>query len=608
MKKRRTLPIFQKSLAEFLRPFKKLMGSEWAEKNTWFSPEDSATRQRYSTINYPFQKEIIDAMTSIEYEQVVFMASSQVGKTILERIVIGYYIDQDPCPMLMVQPTLAMAEAFSKDRFMPFIRDSPVLRNKITDKARDGNSTIFHKIFDGGQLTITGANSPASLASRPIRIIQFDEIDRYDLNIGGEGDPISLGFARARRFWNRKINLVSTPGLSTTSRISREFEKSDKRFFHVPCPHCGVYQRLIWKNIRWTDSNPETTQYYCSDCGQGISERHKSKMIKNGKWVKTAQSKIAGFHISELYILDTSWESLVEDWLKINKDKNQLQVFINTRLGETFDDRGEAPDFLILYGKREFYLSVPDDVLFLTAAVDVQADRIEVETRGWGRTQSWSIDHSIFFGDTSSQEVYKNLENLLDKNFDGLKIRALGIDTGYNTHAVYFWAARQDSTRVFAMKGQTLDSIIGLPKAVDINYQGRKISNGLKLWGINSSILKSELYSKLQLTDKNAPGYVHFPDYPEEYFAQLVSEVLTTKTVNGRRRYNWEKTRERNEALDLAIYNRAVAIILGIEKLNNSDWVRMEELKNLQKNKQGSNIFVQNKQNRRIVHNRPKND
>jgi len=586
----------RKSSAKKLKPPKNLRGSEWALENAWFSAEDTVTKQKYSYSRFPYQREILDAMTDPAIERVVVKSSSQIGKTIMQRCTQGFFIDQEPSPMLMIQPTLTMAEAYSKDRLAPFIRDTPALCDKIKDpRARDSGNTLLHKRFPGGHITMAGANSPASLASRPIRVVFFDEVDRYPLSAGTEGDPLELGVARTRRFWNRKIIIVSTPTITGISRIDFEFDKSDKRFFSVPCPSCNHEQVLIFKNLKWNYDKKKdrfkSVYYECENCSHAIGEIEKIDMIRKGRFIKTQNSLIVGFHVSELYILDTTWEELIRDFLKSKDRRELLQVFINTRLGETFDDYGEAPDYkhIMLRANEHNRNEIDERVIFLTAAVDVQNDRIEYEVRGWGRNlESWSIDYQVEMGDTADQKVFSKLDELLQKTWlhpKGalLKIAGLGIDTGgKNTQSVYAWCRRKQPEKVFPLKGMALDNPVGIPKAVDVTYKGKKIQRGLKVWGVGSSILKSELYNNLRLQvnseDTGFPsGFIHFPAYDEDYFKQLTAEVLNVKIVKGRKRMEWEQIRKRNEALDIAVYNRAASIILGIDRMSPAAWDKAEK-------------------------------
>ena len=196
------------------------------------------------------------------------MKSAQVGATELLNNVVGYFIDQDPSPILVLQPTISMSQAWSKDRLAPMLRDTPALHGVVNDpKARNSGNTLLHKTFPGGHITIAGANSPAGLASRPIRVLLADEISRYPVSAGTEGDPVNLARVRTKTFWNRKILMTSTPTVKGACRVEMEFEESDKRYFFIPCPHCKHSQRLVWSNVQWPKGEPEKAKYCCEECG-----------------------------------------------------------------------------------------------------------------------------------------------------------------------------------------------------------------------------------------------------------------------------------------------------------------------------------------------------
>lgn len=591
-----------------LRPPKQMSGSEWALENVWFSAEDHVSKERYNYTRFPFQREILDAMCSPHIEEVVLMACSQIGKTVMQRITQGYFIDQDPAPMLMVQPTITLAESYSKDRFDPFARDTAVVGEKVGQPGEHGNK-VLHKQFPGGHLTLAGANSAASLASRPIRVLNIDEPDRYALNVSDEGDPIELASARTRRFWNRKKIYTSSPTFEQVSKINALFQRSDQRFFFVPCPKCKKMQPLAFSKkhsktmahitnlgeLKW-GPNGSNVHYECGFCAHKIREKDRFDMVSKGKYKATNKAALkgdtiaTGFHMNELYILDTPWAELVKAFFEAKKKREKLQVLVNTRFGETFDDLGEAPDYVHIYARRDKYLrsTVPPGVLFLTAGADVQNDRIEVELRGWGREEeSWSIEHYIFMGATKEQKVFEKVDELLARSWKHpkgglLKIKGLAIDTGgQTTQSVYWWCRQKQAERVFGIKGATQDVVVNIPRAVDVQYQGKKILNGLKLWSIGVSILKSALYDNLRLKrnkDKTYPaGYIHFPaDYSEEYFKQLTAESLNVVERKAGKVLMWEKIRDRNEALDMAVYARAAAIIQGIERLTEDDWAALE--------------------------------
>jgi len=505
--------------------------------------------------------------------------------------IIGYHIHHDPAPILLVQPTLEMAEAFSKDRLAPMIRDTPALHGKVKDaRARDSGNTLLHKVFPGGHITMAGANSAASLASRPIRVVLCDEVDRYPFSAGTEGDPVKLAQKRSTTFYNRKTVLVSTPTIEGASRIDQAYQESDQRLYHVPCPLCEVPQPLIFEQIKWEKDEkgaPANVRYACAHCHGEFDDSKKDWMLLNGKWIAQAPFKgIAGFHLSELYSPWRKWEDTVAEFLEAKKSNETLKVWVNTALGETWKEKGDAPEWKRLYERREQYPKnrLPTQVLFVTAGVDVQSNRLEVEIVGWGRDkQSWSIDYRTISGDTATPEPWKELDNLLMEEWPhergtSLPIRMMAVDSGFNTQHVYNWARRHPVTRVMAVKGVDRASVLlGQPSAVDVSIKGVRIRRGFQVWTVCVGMAKSELYSWLRLEkpigdEPYPPGYCHLPEYATEYFEQLTAETQVARVFKGFKRYEWVKTRERNEALDVRIYSRAAASRVGLDRLSPAKW------------------------------------
>lgn len=522
----------------------------------------------------------MDAVTDPATHTVVVMSSAQVGKTELILNTVGYFIDQDPSPILLVQPTVEMAQAWSKDRLAPMLRDTPALRGKVKDpRSRDSGNTMLHKTFPGGHITMGGANSPAGLASRPIRVVLLDEVDRYPPSAGSEGDPVRLALKRSTTFWNRKAVLTSTPTIEGRSRIQRAFEDSDKRLYHVPCPDCAHPQVLRWQQVKWTGDDPETAGYVCEDCGSVWNDAQRWRAIKAGEWVATASfAGTAGFWLSELY---SPWKSLAEtvrDFLTAKNDPVQLQTFVNTALGETWREQGEAPEWQRLLERREAYRKPPASVMFLTAGADVQKDRIELHVWGWGvGKESWLLSAVVLPGDTSRAEVWEALTAAIGGTWeteDGrtLPLLRVAVDSGYATSEVYAWARRQAPGRVMVVKGFDQSSaIVGQPRAVDVTHRGKRLARGIKVWPVGSSIIKSETYGWLRMDrpagDDPAPGFVHLPtSVDDEFCKQLTAEALVTRIVKGYRRPEWQKTRDRNEALDCRVYARAAAAALGLDR------------------------------------------
>jgi phage terminase large subunit GpA-like protein len=593
---------YSESFNAGLRPDPELLVSEWADEFRVLSKTASSEPGRWRTERTPYLKEIMDCLSPYSnYEKVVFMKGAQVGGTECGNNWIGYVIDKAPGPMLVVQPTVEMGKRWSKGRLAPLIEDSPNLRGKVKDpRSRDSGNTVQSKEFPGGVIVVTGANSAVGLRSMPVRYLFLDEIDAYPGDVDGEGDPVSLAIQRTSTFTRRKILLVSTPTIQGLSRIEQEFEVSDKRYFHVPCPFCGHYQKLVWSQIKW-NIDPTKTYYECESCGKHIQNHHKTEMLENGKWIaENPDSRVAGFHLSSLYspVGWFSWAQAVQNFLESKDNEQLLKVWVNTTLGETWVDKGEAPDWERLFERRENYKIgvVPSGGLILTAGVDVQKDRIECEIVAWGSDkQSWSVDYKVIDCNPAKPEGWRTLDEILETTFESedgqfRKISMLAIDSGYATQEVYNWVRSKPTNQVMAIKGQggpganSAKALVplGYPTKVDINQRGTKIKKGVKLWPVGVSILKSELYNTLKLQridEKYPPGYAHFPMYNPEYFKQLTAEQLVTKIHKGYPKSEWQKMRERNEALDCRIYARAAAIAIGIDRWSEQKWDSLKSTK-----------------------------
>ena len=569
-------------------PEPELLVSEWADKFRVLSQTASSEPGRFRTSRTPYLRGIMDALSSSSpVEKVVFMKGAQIGGTEAGNNWIGYIIDKAPGPLLVVQPTVEMGKRWSKGRLAPLIDDTPCLAGKVKDpRSRDSGNTVQSKEFPGGIVVVTGANSAVGLRSMPVRYLFLDEIDAYPGDVDGEGDPVSLAIQRTATFARRKILLVSTPTIQGISRIEKEFESSNKQYFWVPCVHCGEYQVLKWAQVKW-DEEPMNAWYQCISCENRIENHQKSEMLERGEWraVNSDVTTVSGFHLSSLYSPQGwfSWGSAAQAFIEAKKDEQMLKVWVNTTLGETWVDKGEAPDWQRLFERREDYTIgvVPKGGLVVTAGVDVQKDRIELEIVAWGKNQeSWSVDYIVLDGEPSDSKVWAKLTKILNSSLsseDGINrpISMLAIDAGFATQEVYHWVRQQYSNRVMAVKG--LDKALvplGTPKKVDVSHRGQTLKRGVKLWPVGVSILKSELYQRLKLKkteDETPDGYCHHPKYDPEYFKQLTAEQLVTKTVKGYPKREWQKLRDRNEALDCRVYARSAAIALGVDRSNRLD-------------------------------------
>ena len=554
-----------------MAPPPKLTVSQWADQYRQLSSEASAEPGKWHTDRAPYQRAIMDALCDMQVETVVIMSSAQIGKTEIINNIIGYHIHLDPSPILLLQPTLEMAEAWSKDRFAPMLRDTTVLHGVVKDpRSRDSGNTLLHKRFPGGHITMAGANSPASLASRPIRLVLCDEVDRYPVSAGTEGDPVSLAKKRTTTFWNRKLMLTSTPTIKGASRIAAAFEQSDERHYHVPCLHCGEYQTLKWGQVKWESNEeghkPETAVYVCEHNGCIISESERARMVKAGRWIAQKPfTNIAGFHINELYSPWVTLAQMAVDFLRAKKLPETLKTWVNTSLGEPWEEDGETLDADVLLQRKESWgADAPEPVVLVTAGVDVQGDRLEIEVKGWGiGEECWSLDYRVFYGDPAQSSVWQELDAYLLTSIRSklgvhLNIACVCVDSGgHHTQAVYEFCGARAVRGVFAIKGisQTAKPLVGRPSKNN-RYK-------LRLYPIGTDTAKEVIYSRLRITEPGA-GYFHFPlERDREYFLQLTGEKQITRFAKGASKREWIKTRTRNEALDCTVYALAAFKLLN---------------------------------------------
>lgn len=562
------MDLFRRIIKGFNPPLD-LSVSKWADKYRYLSSEDSVEVGKWSTDRTPYLRRILDCVTDPEVQEASIMASAQVGKTVAILNIIGRYMHLDPCPILMVQPTVEMAKTFSKDRMTPMIRDTPVLKDLVKDsRTRDSGNTVMQKRFPGGHVTFVGANSPASLASRPIRIVLSDEVDRFPKSAGEEGDPLKLAEKRTTTFWNRKHVRVSTPTIKNHSKIEELYNLSSQERWNIPCPSCGEYQVYDWERIKWGDGIDGVVME-CLSCGAiHLEKEWKSKNQLNGKWIAKYPERLhKGFHLNEMASPFKTWEEIVRDYLESKDNTEKLKVWTNTSLGETWEEEvGDKIDYQALYDKRIPYAAeVPDDVLILTAGVDVQDDRLEIEVVGWGLGEkSYGIGYEKFMGNPAKDKVWGDLENYLKRDFKYLDGETIGIintciDTGgHHTKRTYdFIAPRQNTLRVYGIKGRGGD---GVPI---INKARKDKSNRIDLIPLGVNALKDLIYSRLKI--ESGPGTCYFPsnlnrNYDLRYFMGLTAEAKDIK--DGK--IIWKKIRERNEPLDLRNYATAAFALLRI--------------------------------------------
>jgi phage terminase large subunit GpA-like protein len=465
------------------------------------------------------------------------------------------------------------ARRFSRQRLDPMIATTPVLQDLVREaRSRDGGNSLLIKEFPGGVLFLTGSNSATGVKSMPIRWLFCDEIDEYPGDVDGQGDPIALAEKRTTGplYSRRKVFLVSTPTIKGISRIEREFLASDQRRFFVPCPECGQFDWMRWENIRWRDDDPKTAALVCVHCGVLIEERFKTQMLSQGQWRPTAKGngETIGFHLSSLYspLGWLPWSANVAEFLAAKEDPMRLKNWINSALGETWEERGETvnPDSLLARAER-YEAEVPSGVGILVASVDVQGDRLESAVKGYGAAEeSWLIAFSQFHGDPGRDQVWLELDRFLRTEFthksgQRVPIACVAVDSGgHHSEQVYRFCRARLSRRVFAVRGgsERGKPLVGRPS--DHNrYRA-------KLFTLCVDTGKEIVYSRFRIGTLG-PGYCHLPEWiDEEYIAQLTAEKAIRKWVKNRGTVReWVKIRERNEALDLEVYCLAALYILG---------------------------------------------
>lgn len=584
-----------------LKPLPKTSVSNWADNHRMLSSGISAEPGKWKTSRAPYQKDIMNAFTEPGIHRVVVKSSSQIGKSDMMNNVIGRFAHLDPCAIMMIQPTIDMAQDYSKTRIAPMIRDTKVLNNLFYDvKSRDANNTILSKVFPGGRLIMCGANSPAGLASRPIRILLADEVDRFPDSAGTEGDPVDLAAKRMTTFWNSCMGLFSTPTNEGSSRIDEEYLAGTQEEWQHKCPNCGEYHLLRhidmtvdYKEIK-TPSGKKTVivndvKWRCPHCGFSFSEKEMKQTPQKyiSRNVDALKNGIRSFFVNGFTSPWMTWSKIMREWLEAKGDPEREKVIMNTVFGESYKQKGAFEDEQIFLRRRESYgAELPNGVLLLTAAIDTQDNRLEYEVVGWGKEEEcWGIRKGIVLGAPNQARTWKEIDNILDKTYHfadgkGLKVVRTFIDSGgHYTSDVYNYCQKNFHKQRFAIKGR------GGP-GIPLIYKIAKANNAkapLILLGVDDG--KQQIMDRLSI-DSPGPLYFHFPQdegikelsnrgYDDLYFKGIISEHKKVYKRNGVLREVWETTKNvRNEPLDLRNYN------LACMKSLKPDWDKLEMLVN----------------------------
>jgi len=601
--------IYIQAFKRGLKPDPALTITEWSDKYRYLAGEGAAEPGRYRSSRVPYLIEPMNELSpSSDTQEVVIIKPTQVGCTELANNFIMCIAHLYPGPCLFVLPTVDMAEDHSKTKVTPSLEHMICLKDIIKPiRSKDSNNTILRKAFPGGSWTFCGANSPTSMRSKSIRYLIMDDLDEFKKDVGGkeggQGYSIDLFMKRTDSYGRKKKVLkISTPTVKELSNIEIEYKKSSQGKYHVPCPHCGGFQYLEWGGkdckygIKFTHNEDKVILdicYVCKHCGKRIDESEKSKMLENGHYVhKYPDRKIRGFKINSLYSPSgwVSWSQIATEFLDINKDREKLKVFVNTRLAETFDEGGDQPDWVFLTKRAEPYdmISIPSEVRFITMGTDTQDDRLISVIRGWGKyEQSWLVYWGELFGDPDQDEVWQQHDKLLNRAYeraDGAKLYIISaaIDSGgHRTQAVYRYC-RTRAPRVMCIKGaSTLGKpLVNRPTAQDVTWGGQLIKGGVQLWTLGTDTAKSLIYNRLKQEDKQSAGYYHFPiGLTDEYYMQFTAEKMVTRySSKGFPISEYIKTRHRNDVLDAEIYAYCAAIRAGMAFM---DWAKEDINKNI---------------------------
>jgi phage terminase large subunit GpA-like protein len=573
-----------------MKPPESLTVSQWADRKRRLSQECSAEPGPWRTSRTPYLREIMDAFSDTKVRRIVFVSSSQIGKSELENNIIGYIIDEDPGSILFIHPTSVDAKEYSKLRIAPMIRDCKTLRSKVApSKSRDSANTILQKSYPGGLLTMCGSTEAHSLASKPIRYVIGDERDRWAKSAGNEGDPWSLAMARQITFYNAKAVEVSTPTVKGASAIEASFLEGTMERWNVQCPHCHDYNDIKFSDIRY-EYDTETIHgkkhyavteiwYNCPACAC-VSAEHEIKK-QHAKWVPenpgAIKRGVRSFWLNSFVSPWAAWESTVLEYLYAIGSSEKLQVVYNTRFGQLWEHRGDLEDEESLMGRREEYTAeLPDGVLVLTAGVDTQDDRLEYEVVGHGHFgETWGIEKKIIMGRPDEPDVWAKLDDVLERlyrfeNGVGLRVSITFVDEGgHFTQDVRLQCRARLGKKVFAVKGRGGPNVpyTSPPKKVKIVVKKTQIGTCWQ-YEIGVDAGKQIIMDNLKVQTAGS-RYCHFPkndDYGAKYFAGLLSETLVYK--QGRKQpWVWEiiPGHERNEPLDCRNYANAAFKALPVD-------------------------------------------
>jgi phage terminase large subunit GpA-like protein len=593
--------VVRPAFARGLMPDPNMTVDAWADRYM-IIPKGSGANEsgKYRTSRTPHAREVMLALSDSHWCKVVaLMGASQMLKT---QVGLNWFcstVHQSPANFLWVLPTGKLAKRTST-RVSKTIAAVPEVRERVAaPRSRDSVNTQETKEYIGGAVHIVTAGAAANLSEIPARRVLFDEVDRAKANVGGEGDPVALTRSRQTSFErNRKSYFPSSPTTTDESIINVLFLKGTQQEALAECPHCGHAQPLVFERLQQDDAGRAIYPCAADDCGAFMFETDKNRMFARGLWSDgvAGDGETVSFTINAMFapLGWITWNSLLAEYRaareKLDEGSEELMiVFYNTRLARCWERKKEQTKASELMARAEEYKlgTVPRAGLILVATVDTQPDRLEVKVVAWGEgMEGHIVDYQILIGPPSEQKVWDDLDIVLLGEYPHaggrkLPIGAAFIDSGgANTHDVYNFTRTRQHRQIFAIKGHSYlnKPILGAkPSLVDVNWMGKIMPQGAKLWMIGTDTAKDYLAARYHLI--RGPGAIHFPaDLPKEYYEQLTAEYCITKYKRGRKVRVWEKKKsDRNEAGDLMVYSVACAHYLGLHKKTAAQWQKVRE-------------------------------
>lgn len=569
--------IMSAAIARAMRPRERLTVSQWADKHRILSSKQAGETGRWRTSRNPMLREIMDALSAHSaVREIVVMKSSQVGITEMSVNWIGYIIEHAHYPAMVLMPTLESRDTWKVQKLNPLLTETECVRIILGGiRSRDAANSKDMIDYPGGILFLAGGNSPNSYAQKSVRFLMLDDLDRFPSAVGDEGDPVELARSRVKAFPRHKILLASTPTIKGASLIEREFDAGDQRRYHVACPHCGERQVLRWSNVR-ADLQTRAAWYVCEHNGCVIEEHHKPAMLAGGVWVadKPEVRDRRSYHISAIYApigLGPSWLDLMQQFKRVHSDPAQLKTFINTNLGESWEDQTHKlkPHELARRMENIELRAIPPGCLAITAGIDTQDEWLAVTLLGWGEHHLWILDWTALQGDTTKPEVWDRLQDYLHATLTNsfgkpMRIRAAAIDSrGHRTEQVKAFVGRTGlALPVYAVQGATTRmgrAIAQQASYPDKSRKGKVLKSGYGVWNIGTEHSKDYLYGHLASDSEMPEGerMIRFPaGLDDDYFHGLLSETYDPEKKRYVQRVGAKY--KRNEPLDTLVYAWAI--------------------------------------------------